>query len=57
MKDPIVEEIRRIREEIAAECGYDIDRILEYFKRPRDLTGFKIVSAEDIARKDQDLEE
>ena len=29
MKDPILEELRRIREAIAARCGYDPARILE----------------------------
>jgi len=28
--DPIVAEVRRIREEIAAKCDYDIHRIFEY---------------------------
>jgi hypothetical protein len=28
--DPIVAEVRRVREEIAAECSYDYDRIVEY---------------------------
>jgi hypothetical protein len=32
--DPIVEEIRAIRDEIAKECGYDIDTI---FRRLRHL--------------------
>lgn len=28
-KDPIVEEVRAARERIAAECGYDLKRILQ----------------------------
>jgi hypothetical protein len=28
--DPIIAEVRRIREEIAAKCGHDIRRIFEY---------------------------
>lgn len=27
-RDPIVEEVRRVRERIAAECGYDVHRLL-----------------------------
>jgi hypothetical protein len=28
VRDPIVEEVRRTRETIAAECGYDVHRLL-----------------------------
>lgn len=31
--DPIVEEVRAIRDEIAKECDYDIDRIFEELRR------------------------
>jgi hypothetical protein len=31
--DPIVAEVRRIREEIAASCDYDYDRIAEYVRQ------------------------
>ena len=31
--DPIVEEVRAVRDEIAKECGYDIDTIFEAFRR------------------------
>lgn len=30
MKNPIIEEVRRHREAIAKECGYDIARIAEH---------------------------
>lgn len=43
-RDPIVEEVRRVRDEIAKECGYDIDKICEYLKSQRDKQaslGFK----------------
>lgn len=33
MKDPIVEEVRRIREEHAAEFNYDVDEIFADLKR------------------------
>ncbi len=33
MKDPIVEEVRRIREEHAAEFNYDVDAIFADLKR------------------------
>jgi len=28
VRDPIVEEVRRTRERIAAECGYDVHRLM-----------------------------
>jgi hypothetical protein len=31
--DPIVEEVRAIRDEIAKECGYDIDAIFQMLQR------------------------
>ena len=31
--DPIIAEVRRIREEIAAKCGYDTHRIFEYCRQ------------------------
>jgi hypothetical protein len=31
ISDPIVEEVRTIRDEIAKECGYDIDAIFRPF--------------------------
>jgi hypothetical protein len=31
--DPIAEEIRAIRDEIAKECDYDIDAIFQVFRR------------------------
>lgn len=43
-RDPIVEEVRQIRDEIAKECGYDIDKIYEYLKSQRAIKeslGFK----------------
>lgn len=33
MEDPIVEEVRRIREEHAAQFNYDIDAIFSEYKR------------------------
>jgi hypothetical protein len=31
--DPIVEDVRAIRDEIAKECDYDIDTLFQYFRR------------------------
>jgi hypothetical protein len=54
MKDPIVEEIHRIREQIAAECDYDLDRIFDYFRRTTDLRGFRVVTEKEITEKYRD---
>lgn len=31
-KDPIVEEVRKVREQIFAECDYDLDKYIAYIK-------------------------
>jgi hypothetical protein len=54
MNDPIVEEIRRTRERLLAECGGDfqkyMDRIREDEERDRD----RLVTKEDILRMKQE---
>ncbi len=42
--DPIVAEVRRHREEIAKEFGYDLRAIFEYFKKREKEEGRKVVS-------------
>lgn len=37
--DPIVEEVRAIRDAIAREHGYDIDAIFEAFRRMEETSG------------------
>jgi hypothetical protein len=44
MSDPIVDEIRRIRDEHAAAFGYDIDAIFRDIKRRESESGKKHVS-------------
>ncbi len=46
MNDPVVEEVRRIREEYAAECDYDLQRIYEDIKRIERESGRPHVSFE-----------
>jgi hypothetical protein len=49
MKDPIVEEVRRIREQIFAEYDYDLDRYYEAIrKNPYPWPG-KTVSVDEAA--------
>ena len=42
--DPIVEEIRKIRDEHAARFNYDVDAIFEDIKRLQDESGIPVVS-------------
>ncbi len=39
MPDPIVDEVRAIRDAIAKEHGYDIDAIFEAFRRMEETSG------------------
>lgn len=52
-KDPIVEEVRRAREEIFAECGYDLHKLLERDRQIlKDWPG-KVVTKEELLRDRQ----
>jgi hypothetical protein len=44
MLDPIVEEIRKIREEHAARFNYDIDAIFEDFRKNEKESGLPLVT-------------
>jgi hypothetical protein len=46
MNDPIVEEVRRIRAEIAARNGNDLRRIFEDARRREGSDGRRVVSCE-----------
>ena len=46
INDPIIEELHRIREEIAARHNYDIHAIFEYFRAKEAQEGRKVVSFE-----------
>ena len=43
MRDPIVEEVRKHREEIAKECEDDLRRIFEYFRDRQREGGREVV--------------
>lgn len=49
MKDPIVEEVRRARERLAARYGYDVKRIAAAASRRQKRSGRKVVSL--VAKK------
>ncbi len=55
MSDPIVEEIRRIRSEIAAEHGNDLPRIFEAARRQQGAEGRRVLSF-DAADREQPTE-
>ncbi len=42
-KDPIIEEIHRVREEIAREADYDIEKIVEGARARQEASGLKAV--------------
>jgi len=46
MEDPIVEEIRKIRDEHAARFNYDIDAIFDDLKKREREGGWTVVSLE-----------
>ncbi len=53
MNDPIVEEVRRIRAEIAAEHGNDLHRIFEDARRRQGAEGRRVVSFDTAECDDQ----
>jgi hypothetical protein len=46
MEDPIVEEIRKLREEHAARFNYDVDAIFDNLKKLETERGLTVVSLE-----------
>jgi hypothetical protein len=46
MQDPIVEEVRRLREEHAARFNYDVDAIFDDLKKVEQECGRTVVSLE-----------
>ena len=44
MNDPIVEEVRRIRAQIAAEHGNDLHRVFEDARRRQGAEGRRVIS-------------
>ena len=55
ISDPIVEEVRAIRDEIAKECDYDVDAIFQALRKLDATSGAKHVSlsARRVADTDQ----
>jgi hypothetical protein len=51
--DPIVEEVRRIRDAYAAEFNYDIDAICRDLREREKKSGRKVVDVSKPVRKDE----
>ena len=46
IQDPIVAEVRAIREKLAAECGFDIRKIIEEARRRQERSHARIVTSQ-----------
>jgi len=44
LEDPIIEELHRVREEIAAEFNYDIEAIVAYLRQQQQMENREVVS-------------
>ena len=54
-KDPIVEEIHKIREQILLDCGNDIEKLMDRLKDRESKDKDRLVSKEMIKRETQIL--
>lgn len=50
-RDPIVEEVRRVRQRFAARFGYDIHKMAEFLREEERHSGRKVVSFETKRRR------
>jgi hypothetical protein len=50
-KDPIVEEIHAVREEIARRFNYDLGEIMAYFRKLQEAHPDRFVTKEELARR------
>ena len=49
--DPVIDELRRHGAQIAEECGYDIHRMAERFRREQAEHPERVISAKELARR------
>ena len=49
-KDPIVEEIHRIREKMLSECGGDLDKLIERLKAAEAEHPERLITAEELRK-------
>ncbi len=50
-RDPVVAEVRKIREQLFAECGYDLHRLGEKDRELQKASGRKLVTKADLDRE------
>jgi hypothetical protein len=50
-KDPIVEEIHAVREEIARKFDFDLKRIFAYLREQQDLHPERVIGKEEFERR------
>ena len=53
-RDPVVEEVRRIREEIAAEFGFDLSKIIDHLIERQQQHGDNLVALPPTRRHTHD---
>ena len=51
MKDPIVEEVRKVRRQIFAECGNDLNRLFERLKAAEAHDKDRLVTFEQVQER------
>lgn len=50
-RDPIVEEVHRVREKMWDECGGDLDRLIEFLRAGEARHRERIISKEELDRR------
>lgn len=56
-KDPIVEEIHRVREQIARECNYDLRQIMDRLrKKEKEHTTGRVIYKKTVSGRPERLE-
>jgi len=56
MRDPIVEEVHRIREKLLEECGGDLNKLLDRYEAAESLDQDRLVDLEFVQRRKQQSE-
>ena len=49
-KDPIVEEIHAVREEIARACNYDLKQIMEHLRKKEEKHPGRVIHKEELSK-------
>jgi len=43
MKNPVIEELWKVKDEIARECGYDLNKLADYLRQRQKEDGRQVV--------------